>query len=82
LFDAWFGGDYGNVENVLGNHFAKQIIANVLVDKVKDGYFSEAEAKKILQRCSCMIMRSIFTNFQSQTAFSGADILYGAIKRP
>ena len=27
--------------------FAKQIIANVLVDKVKDGYFSEAEAKNI-----------------------------------
>ena len=43
-----FGGDYGNVENVIGHLlFAKQIIANVLVDKVKDGYFSEAEAKNI-----------------------------------
>lgn len=43
-----FGGDYGNVENVMGHLlFAKQVIANVLVDKVKDGYFSEAEAKKV-----------------------------------
>ncbi|HTF21111.1 MAG TPA: amidohydrolase family protein [Chryseolinea sp.] len=43
-----FGGDYGNVENVLGHLlFAKQIIANVLVAKVKDGYFSETEAKNI-----------------------------------
>jgi predicted TIM-barrel fold metal-dependent hydrolase len=43
-----FGGDYGNVENVLGHLlFAKQVISNVLVDKVKDGYFSEAEAKNI-----------------------------------
>lgn len=43
-----FGGDYGNVENVMGHLlFAKQIIGNVLVDKVKDGYFSETEAKSI-----------------------------------
>lgn len=40
-----FGGDFGNVENIVGHMaFAKEIIANVLVDKVRDGYFSEAEA--------------------------------------
>jgi predicted TIM-barrel fold metal-dependent hydrolase len=43
-----FGGDYGNVENAYGHLlFAKQIISRVLIDKVKDGYFSEEEAKKI-----------------------------------
>jgi UDP-N-acetyl-D-mannosaminuronic acid transferase (WecB/TagA/CpsF family) len=28
-------------------YFVKQNIANVLIDKVKSGYFSENEAKKI-----------------------------------
>jgi len=42
-----FGGDYHNIENVYGHLlFAKQIIANVLTEKVKDGYFSEEEAIK------------------------------------
>jgi predicted TIM-barrel fold metal-dependent hydrolase len=43
-----FGGDYHNIENVYGHLlFAKQIIGNVLVDNVKDGYFSEEEAIKL-----------------------------------
>jgi predicted TIM-barrel fold metal-dependent hydrolase len=43
-----FGGDYNNIENVYGHLlFAKQIITRVLTAKVKDGYFSESEAKKI-----------------------------------
>ena len=43
-----FGGDYQNVENVYGHLlFAKQIIANVLTEKVRDGYFSEPEAMRI-----------------------------------
>jgi uncharacterized protein len=43
-----FGGDYNNIENVYGHLlFAKQIITRVLTSKVKDGYFSESEAKKI-----------------------------------
>jgi uncharacterized protein len=43
-----FGGDYANVENAYGHLlFARQIIARVLIEKVKDGYFSEAEAKNI-----------------------------------
>jgi hypothetical protein len=42
-----FGGDYHNIENVYGHLlFAKEIIANVLIEKVKDGYFSEEEAMK------------------------------------
>lgn len=40
-----FGGDYHNIENVYGHLlFAKQIVANVLIEKVNDGYFSEEEA--------------------------------------
>jgi uncharacterized protein len=43
-----FGGDYQNVENVYGHLLlAKQVISRVLIDKVKDGYFSESEAKNI-----------------------------------
>lgn len=43
-----YGGDYGNVDNALGHLlFAKQILTRVLTAKVKDGYFSEAEAKNI-----------------------------------
>ena len=45
-----YGGDYGNVENAYGHLlFAKQIVSRVLIDKVKDGYFSESEGKKIAQ---------------------------------
>lgn len=48
-----FGGDYFNVENLYAHLlFAKQIVANVLISKVKDCYFTEDEAisvaKKIL----------------------------------
>lgn len=40
-----FGGDYHNIENVYGHLlFAKEIVGNVLVEKVKCGYFSEEEA--------------------------------------
>ena len=43
-----FGGDYDNVENVYAHQlFARQIIGNVLVQKVKDRYLSEKEAMKI-----------------------------------
>lgn len=43
-----FGGDYQNVENVYGHLLlAKQVISRVLIDKVKDGYLSESEAKNI-----------------------------------
>lgn len=43
-----FGGDYHNVENVFGHLlFAKEIIGNVLVEKVENRYFSEEEAIKI-----------------------------------
>ena len=43
-----FGGDYHNVENVYGHLlFAREIIGNVLVEKVRNGYFSEEEAIKI-----------------------------------
>ncbi|MDB4583821.1 amidohydrolase family protein [Draconibacterium sp.] len=43
-----FGGDYHNVENVYGHLlFAKEIIGNVLIEKVENGYLSEPEALKI-----------------------------------
>jgi len=45
-----FGGDFLNVEGVYGHLlFARQVIANVLIAKVKDGYFTENEALKIAQ---------------------------------
>ena len=46
-----FGGDYFNVENLYAHLlFAKQIVANVLISKVKDGYFSEEEAVSIAKK--------------------------------
>jgi predicted TIM-barrel fold metal-dependent hydrolase len=43
-----FGGDYHNIENVYGHLlFAREIVANVLIEKVNEGYFSEDEAFKI-----------------------------------
>lgn len=43
-----FGGVYQNVENIYGHLlFTKQKIFRVLTDKVKDGYMSEPEGKKI-----------------------------------
>jgi uncharacterized protein len=45
-----FGGDYMNVEGVYSQLlFAKQIISNVLIAKVREGYFTEEEAIKIAQ---------------------------------
>jgi len=45
-----FGGDFLNVEGIYGHLlFARQVVANVLIAKVKDGYFTEAEALKIAQ---------------------------------
>jgi Predicted metal-dependent hydrolase of the TIM-barrel fold len=43
-----FGGDQRCVENTYGNLIiAKQIISDVLTDKVRNGYLSESEAKTI-----------------------------------
>jgi predicted TIM-barrel fold metal-dependent hydrolase len=45
-----FGGDFLYVENIYSHLlFAKQIVSNVLTDKVKDGYLNETEALKIAQ---------------------------------
>ncbi len=45
-----FGGDFHNVEGVYGHLlFARQIVTNVLIKKVRDGYFTEEEALKIAQ---------------------------------
>ena len=45
-----FGGDFLNVEGVYGHLlFARQVVANALIAKVKDGYFTENEALKIAQ---------------------------------
>ena len=46
-----FGGDFMNVEGIYGHlQFSKQIVSNVLISKVKDGYISENEAIKIAQK--------------------------------
>jgi uncharacterized protein len=43
-----FGGDYDNIENVYAHlYFARQIIANVLTEKVRSRYLSEPEAIRI-----------------------------------
>ena len=45
-----FGGDFYNVEGTFGHLvMAKQVISNVLTAKVRDGYFTEAEALKVAQ---------------------------------
>ena len=45
-----FGGDQANIELVYSHLLiAKQIISNVLTAKVRDGYFTEAEAIKTAQ---------------------------------
>ncbi len=55
-----FGGDYRNIENACGHlQFAKQIVSRVLIDKVKDGYFSEYEAINIAR----MILHENAVNF-------------------
>ena len=43
-----FGGDYTCVENVYGELvIAKKVISNVLINKVKEGYLTEPEAKNV-----------------------------------
>ena len=46
-----FGGDYHNVENILGHSLmARMVVSKVLIEKVKTGYLTEAEAKQIAER--------------------------------
>ena len=45
-----FGGDQATVEGTYGNLlFTRQVVSNVLIAKVRDGYFTEAEALKVAQ---------------------------------
>ena len=49
-----FGGDYGFVEGIYGHSvIARENVAQVLAEKVEEGYFDESEAiesgKKILR---------------------------------
>jgi predicted TIM-barrel fold metal-dependent hydrolase len=46
-----FGGDYHNVENILGHSLmARMVVSNVLIEKVKTGYLTEEEARQIAER--------------------------------
>ena len=46
-----FGGDYFNVENLYAHLlFARQVVASVLTSKVRDGYFTEDEAKSTARK--------------------------------
>lgn len=46
-----FGGDYHNVENTYGHSLmARAMVAKVLIEKVRTGYFTEDEAKSIAKR--------------------------------
>lgn len=41
-----FGGDFANMENIYGELvIAKEVISRVLSEKVRDGFYSESEAK-------------------------------------
>ncbi len=43
-----FGGDYDNVENAYGHSLmARAIVSNVLIEKVRSGYLTEAESIQI-----------------------------------
>lgn len=43
-----FGGDYHNIENVYAELLvAREVISEVLIDKVREGYFNEAEAMQV-----------------------------------
>lgn len=45
-----FGGDFKNVEGVYGHQLiARQVVANVLIEKVQGGYLSESEAMRVAQ---------------------------------
>jgi uncharacterized protein len=45
-----FGGDYLNIENAYSHLlFCKQVVAKVLISKVKDGYLTESEAINIVR---------------------------------
>jgi hypothetical protein len=55
-----FGGDQRCVENTYGNLLiAKQIVSDVLIEKVRNGYMSESEAKTVAR----MIMHDNGLNF-------------------
>jgi hypothetical protein len=59
-----FGGDYHNVENIYGHAvIARQVISDVLIEKVGTGYISEVEAKNIAN----MIMRENALSFYRMT---------------
>jgi len=46
-----FGGDYHNVENTFGHSLmAREVVAKVLVEKVRTGYLTEQEAMQIAKR--------------------------------
>lgn len=46
-----FGGDFHNVENILGHALmARMVVSKVLIEKVKTGYLTEKEAKGIAER--------------------------------
>jgi len=55
-----FGGDQRSVENTYGELvIAREIIAEVLIEKVRKGYFSEGEAKEVAR----MILHDNGVNF-------------------
>jgi predicted TIM-barrel fold metal-dependent hydrolase len=46
-----FGGDFENVENIFGHSLmARDVVAKVLIDKVRTGYLTEEEALYIAHR--------------------------------
>ncbi|MCG8308407.1 MAG: amidohydrolase family protein [Cytophagales bacterium] len=56
-----FGGDYHNVENTYGHALmAREIVARVLIEKVRSGYLTESEAREIARRILFTNIMEIF----------------------
>ena len=74
-----FGGDYSVVELVYAHSvFARRIVAKVLIEKVKTGYFSEEEAKHIAQK---LLRENALEIFKLKGHSRGAENI-AALNRP
>ena len=74
-----FGGDYSVVELVYAHSvFARRIVAKVLIEKVKTGYFSEEEAKHIARK---LLRENALEIFKLKGHSRGAENI-AALNRP
>ncbi len=56
-----FGGDFHNVEGAYAHSLmAREVVANVLIEKVRTGYMTEAEAKAVAQKILYQNAKDLF----------------------